>query len=234
MCRMRLDTLVRDAAILQAEVQANLLDLIGPGTRFDGAWDVDLAAGAFTQSPTAGGDPFVARADLLGSAAPGPGTWLWAWANAQYGETVTEAARLVRDLGARLDVEELASPEVPLGDLEPREVAWRMGAATIHAVGPWPTYSFDAGGGTIAALVLSSEALRLPAPSVPRLLRCMGEASQAVGIARSSVLLWAAQRGVDPAPAPDDLLLRLSDGDVTVRCDELDRVVGMTGSARPA
>lgn len=230
---MDLDTLVRDAAILQAEVQAHLLDTIGEGTRFDGRWEVDLAAGAFTQSSTTSAETFTARAGLLGSAAPGPGTWLWAWANPEYDGPVTEAARMVRDLGVRLDVVELSTAEVPLGDRAPRDVAWRLGAAAILALGPWPTYAWDAGRGTIGAFVLTSEALRLPTPSVPRVLRCMGEASQAVGIVRSSVLTWAQQRGVSPSPVAEGVVLPLDDGEVTVRFDEHDRVVGISAAARP-
>ncbi|QCR20046.1 DUF6882 domain-containing protein [Agrococcus sp. SGAir0287] len=231
---MQLDALVHDAAILQAEAQAHLHDLIGSGTRFDGSWSVDLGLGRFSQSSTTSDETFTARAGLLGSAAPGPGSWLWAWANPQHDGPVAEAARLVRDLGERLQVAELTSAEVPLGERAPRDVAWRMGAAAILALGPWPTYTFDAGGGTVGALVLTSEALRLPAPSTPRLLRCIGEAAQSHGLGRSSVLTWASQRGVTATPTPDGLLLRLADGDVAVRLDERDRVVGMTGSSRPA
>ena len=231
---MDLDTLVRDAAILQAEVQAHLADLIGPGTRHDGRWDVDLATGTFSQASSSGDATFVARVGLLGSAAPGPASWLWAWANPQYDGPVTEASLLVRDLGARHGVEELTQAEVPLGEREPREVAWRMGAAAILALGPWPTYSFDAGRGTIGAFVLSSDALRLPAPSMPRLLRSMGEAAQSLGIGRSSVTTWAQLRGVAAETTPEGLLLHLPDGDVTARVDEQDRVTGMTGTARPS
>ncbi|OBG46662.1 hypothetical protein A5670_06740 [Mycolicibacterium fortuitum] len=79
---MLLYDLLLDAAIIQAETQAHLSDLIGEDSPYDGDWSLDLGAGLFSKASTSGADPFVAQAELLGSAAPGPGTWLWAWANA--------------------------------------------------------------------------------------------------------------------------------------------------------
>lgn len=59
-----------DAAIVQAEAQAYLSDLVGEGTPYDGGWSFDAETHLFSLASTSGATPFVARGELLGAASP--------------------------------------------------------------------------------------------------------------------------------------------------------------------
>ncbi|MGV0770474.1 DUF6882 domain-containing protein [Mycobacterium syngnathidarum] len=231
---MLLYDLLLDAAIVQAETQAHLSDLVGENSPYDGDWSLDLGAGMFSKASTSGADPFVARAELLGSAAPGPGTWLWAWANSAYPPSITESSALIRNFGEQYDVAELRDAEVSLGEAEPREFAWWMGRVAALLLGQLPTYTFEADASTIGAIVLADDRLRLPEPTVPRLMRSVGEALHAIPVAPRSVWAWGDVRGVQVDEMPEGLRIALPDGHAEFRFDEQDRLIDMSGQALPS
>lgn len=231
---MLLYDLLLDASIVQAETQAHLSDLIGENSPYDGDWSLDLGAGVFSKASTTGAEPFVAQAELLGSAAQEPGTWLWGWANSAFPPSVVESSTLLRTFGEQYEVAELRDGEVSLGEAEPREFAWWMGGVAALLLGQLPTYTFEADSSTIGAIVLSDDRLRLPEPTVPRLMRSVGEALQAFPVAPRSVWAWGDVRGVQVEEAPEGLRITLPDGHAEFRFDEQDRLIDMSGQALPS
>jgi len=73
-------------------------------------WNADLAARAYSSGGVS------VRVSLLGSYAARERTWLWGWANPQFGEEhpAITPTLVVRELGERLGVPELVTPEVDL------------------------------------------------------------------------------------------------------------------------
>jgi hypothetical protein len=74
-------------------------------------WSADLAARTYTSGGV------TVRVALLGSYAMQERTWLWGWANPQFGPDHPAVAPVlsVREMGERLGVAELTTPEVDLG-----------------------------------------------------------------------------------------------------------------------
>lgn len=231
---MPFNELLADAAIIQAETQARLTDFLGEGATYDGDWNLDLQAGVFSMASTSGVPPFVCRAELLGSASPEAGTWLWAWANSSFSPEMIERSSLIREFGERYDIPELRDAAVDLDGVDPRQFAWWMGAVAALVLGQLPTYTFPAGGGTIGAVLLIDDRLQLPAPSVPRLLRSAGEATESVLVARRSVQTWASVRGVPLEETPDGLRVVLSDGHAEFSFDGQNRLINISGHAGPS
>ncbi|HEX6472464.1 MAG TPA: hypothetical protein VF069_25450 [Streptosporangiaceae bacterium] len=73
-------------------------------------WSADLAARTYTSGGV------TVRVALLGSYAVQERTWLWGWANPQFGPEHPAVAPVlsVREMGERLGVPELTTPEVDL------------------------------------------------------------------------------------------------------------------------
>ncbi|MED5813455.1 hypothetical protein VST63_13925 [Mycolicibacterium sp. 050232] len=228
------EDMLLDAAIVQAEVQAYLVDLIGDGTPYDGAWNFDSDTGLFSLASTRGVEPFVVQAQVLGAAGPEAGIWEWAWANPDLPLTSVYGSTVLRDFGELNGIAELRDAEVPLGDMAPREFAWQMAAIASLNLGLKPCYTFDLDSGTVGVIVLTDERLRLPAPSAPRLLRCVGEALQAMPVAPRSVYLWAAIRQAPIEEIPGGLRLALPDGHAELLFDEHDRLINMSGQVLPS
>jgi hypothetical protein len=77
-------------------------------------WSADLAARTYTSGGA------TVRVALLGSYAVQERTWLWGWANPQFGPDHPAVAPVlsVREMGERLSVPELTTPEVDLSGYE--------------------------------------------------------------------------------------------------------------------
>jgi hypothetical protein len=77
-------------------------------------WSADLAARTYTSGGV------TVRVALLGSYAVQEQTWLWGWANPQFGPDHPAVAPVlsVREMGERLGVPELTTPEVDLSGYE--------------------------------------------------------------------------------------------------------------------
>src|ERR687896_1924364 len=77
-------------------------------------WSADLAARTYTSGGV------TVRVALLGSYAVQERTWLWGWANPQFGPDHPAVAPVlsVREMGERLSVPELTTPEVDLSGYE--------------------------------------------------------------------------------------------------------------------
>ncbi|SEF52244.1 hypothetical protein SAMN04489712_101298 [Thermomonospora echinospora] len=73
-------------------------------------WNADLTARTYSSGGV------TVRVSLLGSYAVREQTWLWGWANPQFGEGHPAVAPtlVVREIGERLGVPELVTPEVDL------------------------------------------------------------------------------------------------------------------------
>jgi len=89
-------------AAIAAQQQEALADFLPAA-----GWNADLAAGTYTQ-----GD-ITLRVVLLGSFAEENRSWLWGWANPQFGPEHPGVAH-PRELGARLAIPELTTPELDL------------------------------------------------------------------------------------------------------------------------
>jgi hypothetical protein len=89
-------------AAISAQQQESLVDFLPAAD-----WSADLAAGTYTQ-----GDVTL-KVALLGSFAEESRSWLWGWANPQFGPEHPAVAS-PRDIGARLAIPELTSPELDL------------------------------------------------------------------------------------------------------------------------
>lgn len=231
---MLLYDLLLDAAIVQAEAQAYLSDLVGEGTPYDGGWSFDAETHLFSLASTSGVAPFVARGELLGAASSERGMWQWGWANPDFPRPAEYGSAVLRDCGEANGIAELRDAEVPLGDATPREFAWRMGAIASFNLGLKPCYTFMLDGGIVGVIVLTDDRLQLPAPSAPRLLRCIGEALQALPVAPRSVYVWAAMRGVPVEQIPGGVRVVLPDGHAELLFDEHDRLINMSGQALPS
>lgn len=223
-----------DAAIVQAEVQAYLVDLIGDGTPYDGAWNFDAETHLFSLASTSGVAPFVARGELLGAASPECETWQWGWANPDFPRPAEYGIAVLRDYGEQNGIAELRDAEVPLGDATAREFAWRMGAIASFSLGFAPCYTFALEDGIVGVIVLTDQRLQLPAPSAPRLLRCVGEALQTMPVAPRSVYVWAALREVPVEQIPGGMRVVLPDGQAEFLFDEHDRLINMSGQVLPS
>lgn len=223
-----------DAAIVQAEAQAYLSDLIGEGTPYDGGWSFDAETHQFSLASTSGAAPFVARGELLGAASAERGMWQWGWANPDFPPPAALGSAVLRQCGEVHGIAELSEAEVPLGDATPREFAWRMGAVASLNLGLVPCYTFMLDGGIVGVIVLTDDRLQLPAPSAPRLLRCVGEALQALPVAPRSLYTWAALREVPIEDVSGSLRLTLPDGHAEFRFDEHDRLIDMSGQVLPS
>lgn len=90
-------------AAVGAQQQESLAEVLPTGD-----WSADLSAGTYSQGPV------TLRVALLGSYAETERTWLWAWANQQFrdGDPMVADAR---EIGERLGVPELTTPELDLG-----------------------------------------------------------------------------------------------------------------------
>ncbi|WP_124712488.1 DUF6882 domain-containing protein [Mycolicibacterium nivoides] len=229
-----LEEMLLDAAIVQAEAQAYLSDLVGEGTPYDGGWSFDAETHQFSLASTSGVAPFVARGELLGAASAERGMWQWGWANPDFPRPDEYGSAVLRDRGELNGIAELRDAEVPLGDATPREFAWWMGAVASLNLGLKPCYTFALEDGIVGVIVLTDDRLQLPAPSAPRLMRCVGEALQAMPVAPRSVYVWAALREVSVEQIPGGLRVVLPDGHAELLFDEHDRLINMSGQVLPS
>jgi uncharacterized protein DUF6882 len=121
-------------------------------------WSADLAARTYTSGGV------TVRVALLGSYATQERTWLWGWANPQFGPDHPAVAPVlsVREMGERLGVAELTTPEV---DLAPYQGPAAHGGELIAVVAA----GLLGGGGYIGAGYEGGSAyLHVDDPQVPR------------------------------------------------------------------
>jgi hypothetical protein len=220
-----LTALVDESAILSTEQQEHVSRLYGSDH-----WGVDAATQTFTFTAPSG-STLVCRAHLLGSAAPSVGSWLWGWVNSNgFPDAFFERSAQARD-AADPATAELRTGELPLTDGLPL----RLTIAAKSLTGLPVHYSAPVGGGTRIWMLIDHPALALPAPTVARTLGAITATLDTVQLEdhRAAVRSWAKQRGVVVRTADvddeggDGLLLAVSDGDVTVRFDDLGRIARM-------
>lgn len=217
--------LVDVGALLSHEHQLHLQERIA-----DHSWKFDMAAGAIVFE---GPQPFAARMQVLGSAAPGPRTWLWSWGNqGQVPELLTSTARVLQQYGKQHDVPEFVEPEL---EYEGDETWQRIAvASTMAAREPRTTFPAPAGGGTIVLTTLDAPELVLPEPTVTRTVRVISEALGAIRIASHSaaVARYAVDRGLDFAWNDGAPRITLPDGAIDLELDrEHDRITKLSATA---
>lgn len=91
-------------------------------------WAVDLTTGTFTQGEVS------LRVLLLGSFAEQNRTWLWGWANPQFGPQHPAVAH-PREMGERLAIPELTTPELSLRWYEGADAGDLIAMATTGLLG---------------------------------------------------------------------------------------------------
>ena len=225
-----LAALIADAAFISFEAQLQLAEQAGEHN-----WGVDLQEGIFRFE---GERPSQHPVQLLGSAAPGPRSWLWSWGNpGGYPDGVLRAAHSAQTLGEQYAIGELTSAEVPFDapDDDPGEepgyaLGYDLSLAARLASRTWFGYSGRVQGGTRVWMLL--EGIELAAPSAVRASRVLAEGLMSTRIDdhRRAVGSYAALRGLPW----DGATLSFPDGDLSVSFDELGRISGISGTARPA
>lgn len=218
-----------DGAVASVERQRRLADLLGEGGPYADRWDVDLTAGVLRFGGRAG--TLETPAHLVGTAAPGPGTWMWGWSDVNgFPAPVVARATLVRELGTRYGLAELAAPESPLrGDPRQDAVEYAVVAGLVN--GGLPHYTADAGNGTIVAFVLDEPRAALPAPSCATATTVIGEALMGGAVVdhHRAVTAYAELRGFGLEREGDDVVLVAGDGRLVVRFDGQGRVASLDG-----
>lgn len=224
---------IDDGFLASLDAQRRLADAVGPGTPCDGRYDVDLRAGILTFTGTQQLD---VRAHFLGSAAPGPGSWAWGWDNRNgFPDAVVAYVRHVHDFGTQVGVHELVVAEHPLRGT-PREEAVRYATAASIICGGLPHYTLEAGGGTVAALLVDSSAFAPGPPSAVRAATLLPDAAARGVIAdwRRAVVSYAQVRGFGIQEADRTLTLSAPDGTVGITLDAHGRLAHVDGSLHGA
>ncbi|MBA2347913.1 MAG: hypothetical protein H0V81_06410 [Solirubrobacterales bacterium] len=220
---MSLQPLVDAHAILAAEQQRHLADVIG-----ERAFAVDLATGRIRF-----GGELTYDVELLGSEAPGPGTWMWGWANPSgFNAEVTRTARALRELGRERGWPAFTKGEVPLdGDV----TGPRMAIAGVGHAGAAAHYGAPLGGGGRAYLLLHDPGLALPPPDLSRLVTVLSTVLQSGEVEDwpAALGLYAGQRGLALKRRDETMLLSSPElaGHVRVSFDDLGRVSGIKAVA---
>lgn len=227
--KLDLAAIVDDAAFFSFEHQLHLAD---QAERLgEHRWQADLQARALD---LVGARTLRTTVSLLGSTAEDVGTWLWGWANPSgFSPEVTALGQQVAEFGRRHGVPELAEPELPLTP----DIAARLTDATKVITGHWTSYSGEIGPGSRAYFLIDAPELVLPAPSLPRCARVIGEllSTGLVRDCRRALESYARLRGLPATTDPDGATrLALPDGELTVSFDELGRITKISGvSAEP-
>lgn len=162
-----LQQLIDESVFISTEHQARLAELSR-----DVEWDIDFSAPSFSLQS----DPPVSLTPhLLGTDSTSRGSWIWAWQElGHFPAEAVAAAVQTRETGARNDVEELISDEIPSQD----GLARRLTLAAKAVTGLWAHYPAQVGGGVTAWLLLEGAELELPALSIETMMRVIGETLQ--------------------------------------------------------
>jgi len=235
---MRIDTftdVVDDCSLSALEGQLRLVDLT-EAERVGAGFQLDLAAGEF-EFRGESGERLTARGHLIGTASPGDGTWLWAWHNLNdLPESAVRLAGRVRDFGRQYRVPELTEAFQPLRE-GPREDAARYASVATVICGGLPHYVFDAGNGTVVAVLLESERFRPGPPSVVRAATVIQQLLQQGAIRDwpRALASYAELRGFGHRPEADGAAtLSAPDGHLTVSFDQLRRIASIKGQFKAA
>lgn len=217
---------VDDGYLLNLDAQRRLSALVSDGGPYEGRFDVDLAGGVLTFT---GAQVLRVRAHFIGAAAPGPGSWLWGWHNVNgFPERTVEYAEHVRRFGELAGLTELTVAEHPLVR-SPRDEAVTYATVASVVCGGLPHYTFDAGGGTVVALLLDGPELAPGPPSAVRAATLVPEALAAGVVVdwRRALASYAQMRGFGHATTASGVELSAPDGRVALTVDDLGRIVSV-------
>lgn len=162
-----LQQLIDESIFISTEHQARLAELSQ-----NVEWDVDFSVPSFTLQS----DPPVSLTPhLLGTDSEARGSWIWAWQElGHFPPEVVAASVQTRETGARNDVAELITDELPSVD----GLARRVSLAAKTVTGLWAHYPARVGAQVTAWLLLEGPELELPPLTVETMMRVIAEALQ--------------------------------------------------------
>lgn len=162
-----LQQLIDESIFISTEHQARLAEL-SQGVE----WDVDFSVPSFTLQS----DPPVSLTPhLLGTDSEARGSWIWAWQElGHFPPEVVAGSVQARETGARNDVAELITDELPAED----GLARRVTLAAKTLTGLWAHYPARVGAQVTAWLLLEGPELELPPLTVETMMRVIAEALQ--------------------------------------------------------
>ncbi|KAA9395264.1 hypothetical protein FCK90_02315 [Kocuria coralli] len=162
-----LQELIDDSIFISTEHQARLAEL-SQGVE----WDVDFSVPSFTLQSD---PPVVLTPHLLGTDSEQRGSWVWSWQElGHFPSEVVAAAVQSRESGARADVPELITDELPTRDGLARQLTLASKALT----GVWAHYPARVGKQVTAWLLLEGPELELAPISVGAMMQVIAEALQ--------------------------------------------------------
>lgn len=162
-----LQELIDDSIFISTEHQARLAEL-SQGVE----WDVDFSVPSFTLQSD---PPVVLTPHLLGTDSAERGSWVWSWQElGHFPSEVVAAAVQSRESGARADVDELITDELPTQD----GLARQLTLATKSLTGVWAHYPARVGKQVTAWLLLEGPELELEPISLETMMRVIAEALQ--------------------------------------------------------
>ncbi len=174
-----------------------------------GGFDLDVEQGILTLQP--GGSRHAVQ--VIGTAAQG--MWLWGWANPSFKKRVTRLIETVRMWGVERGLDDLANPNFPLEEQEPRAVYTGFACAAVAAgmTSSPGIYCCNLADPEVALWVaFVDDKLHEPpthpllriATRYPRILALSGQGGLPVHDWRVGLESYAAELGVACEPHPDD------------------------------